>query len=127
MKKLYHNLLFIFLMFFIVVKKVFAQTGGVAEVEYVMNTSGLGEVDPRDMAHRIINIVSTFLLFITLLISIWSGVLWLRAGKNGKETKKRKKVVLISLFLSVVVLVLTLLAYFVVYKYFDTRLGITTV
>ncbi len=56
-----------------------------------MNNAGLGNVDPRDMAIRILNIMMTFLGMVAVLIILLGGFKWMTAAGNEDKVAEAKK------------------------------------
>ncbi len=56
-----------------------------------VDNAGLGNVDPRDMAIRILNIMMTFLGMIAVLIILLGGFKWMTAAGNEDKVAEAKK------------------------------------
>lgn len=56
-----------------------------------VGNSALGNVDPRDMAIRILNIMMTFLGMIAVLIILLGGFKWMTAAGNDDKVAEAKK------------------------------------
>ena len=84
-----------FLMFFIVVNPVLAQSGELIGIEYA-NEVGLmaaDEEDPRDMAVVIIQYLMSFLGLVAISIILYGGFMWMTSAGNDDRLGKAKKII----------------------------------
>ena len=88
------------------------ETGNTAGAD-VMNTTGLGDKDPREIAANVINIILGFLGIVAVIIILLGGFKWMTAGGNEDKVGEAKKLITAGIIGLVIIIASFAIATFV--------------
>ncbi len=80
------------------------EVGDLFGLQAIQNNINLGSNDPRLIATSLINLLLGFLGIITVIMILWSGVLWLFSFGNEERTTRAKRTLLNTIIGLIIIL-----------------------